>query len=160
MFIDFSKPIYSNVKYVLYYSTTCSASAEILEYYPRMAPKWRSQIAFVCIDKRIIDAITKYNVAVLENGKHIKIPDAIQSIPSLHIRDSNKYIEGSVILSFLKSEEKYWKDKHKYIEEANMYSLKPQNTPSITGVWNISAPQSYDAAYNSLIQDANYSYVN
>jgi hypothetical protein len=132
---------------------------EILEQYPRMTPKWRSQIAFVCIDKRMIDPITKYNVAMLENGKHIKIPDAIQSIPSLCIRSANRYIEGTVILSFLKSEEKHWKDKYKLIEESNMYSLTPQNTPSITGVWNISAPESYDAAYNPLIQDSNYSQV-
>ena len=149
------------MKYVLFYSNQCDTSRRLLSEINRSHPKWKEQIIFLCIDKKIRDPITKNIMIVLENGEHIQMPTQVKTTPCLLIKEKYyNYIEGEVIFSFLRDEEKQWREKNKLLEISNLHSLRSitDDTQTNSAIWNnMNEPSSYDGAYSSFTQSSMYS---
>lgn len=149
------------MKYVLFYSSQCDMSRRLLSEINRSHPKWKEQIIFLSIDKKIRDPITKNIMIVLENGEHIQMPTQVKTTPCLLIKEKcYNYIEGEVIFSFLRDEEKRWREKNKLLEIANLHSLRAisDDTQENSAIWkSMNEPSSYDGAYSSLTQSSMYS---
>ena len=79
---------------VLYYSNYCNHCKELLTLIGKSSIK--NNIYFVCIDKRL----KKNNIIYvsLENGKEIKLPDIIKTVPSMILFSrGNLLLEGNSI---------------------------------------------------------------
>lgn len=149
------------MKYVLFYSNRCDISNRLLAEINRTHPKWKEQIIFLCIDHKIRDPITKNIMIVLENGEHIQMPTQVKTTPCLLIKETcYNYIEGDIIFSFLRDEEKRWREKNKLLEISNLHSLRAisDNTHNNTAIWdNMNEPASYDSGYSSFTQSNMFS---
>jgi hypothetical protein len=145
--------------YVLFYSNKCELSRKLLYDIGKTHPKWKEQIIFLCVDRKIIDPITKQRMIILDNGQHIQLLECVKSTPSLLIKGSHyTYLEGDIVISFLKNEEKIWREKNDTYDTANLHSLHPvQERPNTNTIWDtMKEPSSYDEGYNSFTQSSHY----
>ena len=98
---------------------------------------------------------------VLENGEHIQMPTQVKITPCLLIKEKcYNYIEGDIIFSFLRDEEKRWREKNKLLEISNLHSLRAisDDTQSNTALWDsMNEPASYDSGYSSFTQSNMFS---
>lgn len=83
---------------VLYYSNFCEHSKKLLQKISTMEIK--SEMHFVCIDKRIQDAGKIY--IVLENGQKLIMPESINKVPALLLLDNYSVLYGESIHDFLR----------------------------------------------------------
>lgn len=98
---------------ILYYSTFCKYSNEIIQFCSRLHLK--NNIHFICIDKRIKKNGETY--ILLENGTDIILPKAIKCVPCLILlNESGKIIEGDNIKKYIN---------HNF--KNNSYNLQTQN---------------------------------
>lgn len=83
---------------VLYYSNYCEHSKKLLQKISSMEIK--SEMHFVCIDKRIQDAGKIY--IVLENGQKMIMPESINKVPALLLLDNYSILYGESIHDYLR----------------------------------------------------------
>ena len=82
---------------ILYYSNYCDKCKNILRAIGNSEIK--SDIHFICIDKRFRDPNTGGIYAILENQQKILLPPQIQKVPAmLLIKEGNRVIFGSEIV--------------------------------------------------------------
>ena len=81
----------------LYYSNFCKHSKELLTIITKSDIK--KNIYFICIDKRKQKNGITY--VSLENGKEIKLPDIIKSVPSMILFSRGLYHELHLIPQFI-----------------------------------------------------------
>lgn len=83
---------------ILYYSTFCKHSKELLQFCSRL--NITNEIHFLSIDKRIKKGNETY--IILENGTEILLPNVIRCVPSLLLlNNSNKILEGDTIKEYI-----------------------------------------------------------
>ena len=83
---------------VLYYSNYCDHSKKLLQKISGMEIK--SEMHFICIDKRVQDAGKIY--IVLENGQKIIMPESINKVPALLLLENYSVLYGESIHDYLR----------------------------------------------------------
>ena len=84
---------------ILYYSNYCDNCKKLLVMLSKSSVK--SDIHYICIDKRIVRNNTTY--VVLESNQEILLPNTINAVPALMIiNDNYKVLYGDNIMNFLK----------------------------------------------------------
>ncbi len=83
---------------VLYYSNYCDHSKKLLQKISTMEIK--SEMHFICIDKRVQDAGKIY--IVLENGQKIIMPESINKVPALLLLENYSVLYGESIHDYLR----------------------------------------------------------
>ena len=83
---------------VLYYSNFCDHSKKLLQKISSMEIK--SEMHFICIDKRVQDAGKIY--IVLENGQKIIMPESINKVPALLLLENYSVLYGESIHDYLR----------------------------------------------------------
>ena len=83
---------------VLYYSNFCEHSKKLLQKISSMEIK--SEMHFICIDKRVQDAGKIY--IVLENGQKIIMPESINKVPALLLLENYSVLYGESIHDYLR----------------------------------------------------------
>ena len=83
---------------VLYYSNYCEHSKKLLQKISSMEIK--SEMHFICIDKRVQDAGKIY--IVLENGQKIIMPESINKVPALLLLENYSVLYGESIHDYLR----------------------------------------------------------
>lgn len=83
---------------VLYYSNYCEHSKKLLQKISTM--EFKTEMHFVCIDKRIQDAGKIY--IVLENGQKLLMPESINKVPALLLLDNYSVLYGESIHDYLR----------------------------------------------------------
>ncbi len=83
---------------VLYYSNFCDHSKKLLQKISGMEIK--SEMHFICIDKRVQDAGKIY--IVLENGQKIIMPESINKVPALLLLENYSVLYGESIHDYLR----------------------------------------------------------
>ena len=83
---------------VLYYSNYCEHSKKLLQKISSM--EFKSEMHFVCIDKRVQDAGKIY--IVLENGQKLLMPESINKVPALLLLDNYSVLYGESIHDYLR----------------------------------------------------------
>ena len=93
-----------NLKPILYYSSFCKHSNELLQYIGRS--KHNDNLHFINIDNRLVDKDGQIQI-VLEDTTQVPLPDIIERVPSLLlIHKNNMVILGKNILQYLENETK------------------------------------------------------
>ena len=102
---------------VLYYSNYCNFCKELLTNITKSDVK--KDIYFICIDKRV-----KKNGLIyiqLENGKEIKLPDIIKTVPTMILFSrGNLQLEGNGIYNYINTKEK---ERNVIRDEPDAFSL-------------------------------------
>lgn len=89
---------------ILYYSNYCDKCKNILRLVGKSEIK--SDIHFICIDKRFRDPQTGGTYVILENQQKILLPPQVQKVPAmLLLKEGNKVIFGNDIIDKIKPKE-------------------------------------------------------
>lgn len=136
---------------VLYYSNYCKHCKELLTIITKSSIK--NNIYFVNIDKRV----KKNNVVYinLENGKQIKLPDIVKTVPSMILFSrGNLLLEGNSIYNHIKQ---YEKQSVKTNDEPNAFSLNYDSFSSDTFSFIDTNPEEMNAKGNGgMLQMHNF----
>lgn len=127
----------------LYYSNFCKHSKELLTVIAKSDIK--KNIYFICIDKRKMKSGAMY--ICLENGKEIKLPDVIKSVPSMLLFSrGNLLLTGNSIYNYIKE---YERNNKTMIDEPNAFSLNFNSFSSDTYSFIDSDPDEMNAKGNA-----------
>ena len=128
---------------VLYYSNYCKYSKDLLTNITKLNIK--NNIYFICVDKRTIKSNIVY--IQLENGKEVKLPDIIKTVPSMILFSrGNIVLEGNSIYKYVnESESKLNKNK----DEPNAFSLNYGHFTSDTYSFLTTDPEEMNAKGNA-----------
>jgi len=129
---------------ILYYSTFCKYSNEIIQFCSRLNLK--NSVHFICIDKRIKKNGETY--ILLENGSDIILPRAITCVPSLILlNESGKIIKGDNIKKYINNTYKN-----------NSYNLQTQNHNSNMQQHNLE-PDAFSLGNLGSVVSDSYSFL-
>lgn len=140
---------------VLYYSNYCKFSKELLTNITKSSIK--KNIYFVCIDKRVVK--NGINFIKLENGKEIKLPDIIKTVPSMILFSrGNLLLEGNSIYTYINENEKKINE---FKDEPDAFSLNYNSFSSDTYSFIDTNPDDMNAKGNGgVLQMHNYVGIN
>lgn len=131
---------------VLYYSNYCKHSKELLSVVAKSIIK--QNLYFVCIDKRVNKGGVIH--VVMENGKDIKLPEIIKTVPSMILFSrGNLLLEGNDIYNYIKTFEK----KHQvHNDEPSEFSLNYNSFSSDLYSFLDTTPEDMNAKGNGGIK--------